>query len=230
MSVGSAIGTRVLGDRDRVCYWDILSGRSSWDLQCKIWNCSGDLGFWAGITIIENANASRFNAPPTVPRVGPLEAKSKEPSRQRSWRRVVVFMINAITAWILSWCCAVFVIKYKIANSVNTTTQARILANLDFPNSFIGKSLRPNRVISACLAEVIVFNVRQCSILVPEYQLKARNYRVAVGLAPHGELVEIVTRLVAVRLKVICDSIIVIWSTTRYLILRQRSGLVHKKQ
>ena len=173
MSVGSAIGTRVLGDRDRVCYWDILSGRSSWDLKCKIWNCSGDLGFWAGITIIENANASRFNAPSTVIDE-PLEAKSKEPSRQRSWRRVFVFIINAITAWtwILSWCCAIFVIKYKIANSVNTTTPARILANLDFRNHFIGKSLRPNRVISACLAEVIVFNVRQCSKFMPEYQLR----------------------------------------------------------
>ena len=226
MSVGSAIGTWVLGDRDRVCYWDILSGRSSWDLQCKIWNCSGDLGFWAGITIIENANASRFNAPSTVIDE-PLEAKSKEPSRQRSWRRVVVFMINAITAWILSWCCAVFEIKYKIANSVITRAAP---ANWDFRNHFIGKSLRPNRVIRGRLAEVIVFNIRKCSIFVPEYQLKARNSRVGGVIAPLRKLVEIVTRLVAVRLKVICDSNIVRWSTPRYLILRQRSGLVRKKQ
>ncbi len=43
----------------------------------------------------------------------------------------------------------------------------------------------------------------------PEYKLKARNYRVAAGLAPLRKLVEIVTRLVAVRLKVICVSNIV---------------------
>jgi hypothetical protein len=112
MSVGcSAIGTRVLGDRDRVCYWDVLSGRSRWDLHCKIWNRSGNLSFGAGISIIENANASRINAP-KVCLNEPLEAKSKEPPRQRSWRRVVVFIIYAVTVWILGGCRAVFEVEY----------------------------------------------------------------------------------------------------------------------